>query len=50
MKLLVFGSTGETGRELVSQAFGRGHGVTACARGPDRLNVMHPNIAAGAER
>lgn len=34
MKLLVFGATGPTGRELVSQALEQGHEVTAFARRP----------------
>lgn len=37
MKLLVFGATGPTGRELVSQALGQGHEVTAFARKPDAV-------------
>jgi putative NADH-flavin reductase len=34
MKLIIFGSTGGTGRELVRQALERGHVVTAFARNP----------------
>lgn len=37
MKLLVFGATGPTGRELVSQALEQGHEVTAFARKPEGL-------------
>ena len=37
MKLLVFGATGPTGRELVSQALAQGHEVTAFARRPEAL-------------
>ncbi|WP_405015136.1 NAD(P)-dependent oxidoreductase [Kitasatospora sp. NBC_01539] len=37
MKIAVLGSTGRTGRLLVTQALGRGHQVTAVARTPDRL-------------
>ena len=37
MKLIVFGATGGTGRELVSQAVERGHAVTAFARDPAPL-------------
>jgi putative NADH-flavin reductase len=37
MKLVIFGATGGTGRELVSQALERGHAVTAFARDPEPL-------------
>lgn len=46
MRLLVFGSTGGTGRELVSQALEQGHEVTAFARDPARLGVTHPKLRA----
>ncbi|CAN5433444.1 SDR family oxidoreductase [soil metagenome] len=52
MKLLIFGSTGLTGRELVTQALDAGHDVTAFARDPakmqiehDRLNIVKGNIS-----
>jgi uncharacterized protein YbjT (DUF2867 family) len=45
MKLLVFGSTGGTGRELVKQALAQGHQVTAYARNPAKLDDMaHPGL------
>jgi putative NADH-flavin reductase len=45
MKLLVFGSTGGTGRELVKQALEQGHAVTAYARNPAALNdLAHPRL------
>src|ERR671919_2546422 len=34
MKLLIFGATGGTGRELIRQALDQGHSVTAFARDP----------------
>jgi putative NADH-flavin reductase len=37
MRLVVFGSTGGTGREIVAQALARGHDVTAFARDPSKL-------------
>jgi putative NADH-flavin reductase len=38
MKLVIFGSTGGTGRELVSQALDQGHNVVAYARNPARVD------------
>ena len=39
MRLLIFGATGGTGRELVRQALERGHSVTAFARDPAALDT-----------
>jgi uncharacterized protein YbjT (DUF2867 family) len=39
MKLLVFGSTGGTGRQLVSQALAAGHEVTAFTRNASALDA-----------
>lgn len=44
MKLLIFGSTGSVGRELVKQATTQGHTVTAFARNPAKLDIEHPNL------
>src|ERR687891_513400 len=38
MKVLIFGATGGTGRELIRQALDRGHSVTAFARDPSALD------------
>ncbi len=38
MKLLIFGSTGGTGRELLKQALEQGHTVTAYARNPAKID------------
>lgn len=44
MKLLIFGATGGTGRQLVEQALAQGHVVTAFARHPAKLRVSHANL------
>ena len=44
MKLVIFGSTGGTGREVVKQALEEGHTVTAFARNPGKLNLQHANL------
>lgn len=46
MKVAVFGATGGTGRELVTQALEQGHGVTAYARDPAKMaDVHHSELA-----
>lgn len=42
MKIIIFGSTGGTGRELVRQAVDLGHDVTAFAREPAKLDDIAP--------
>ncbi|MCL4300048.1 MAG: SDR family oxidoreductase [Anaerolineae bacterium] len=44
MKVLIFGSTGSTGRQLVEQALAQGHTVTAFARNPAKLDIKHPKL------
>jgi putative NADH-flavin reductase len=44
MHLAVFGSTGPTGRVLVSQAVDQGHDVTAVARDPAALDLSGPRL------
>jgi putative NADH-flavin reductase len=44
MKLLLIGSTGRTGKELVSQALSQGHSVTAFARNPSKLGIAHESL------
>ncbi len=39
MKLLLFGATGGTGRELIKQALEQNHVVTAFARNPDDIKI-----------
>lgn len=41
MHVVIVGSTGGTGRELVRQALERGHHVTALARRPEKLEMQH---------
>ncbi len=44
MKLLVIGSTGGTGREIVRQALEQGHHVTAFARNPASVKIRHDRL------
>ncbi|MFB7448028.1 NAD(P)-dependent oxidoreductase [Streptomyces sp. NPDC056194] len=43
MKLMLFGVTGGTGAQLLAQALGTGHQVTAVARDPARVPVTDPD-------
>jgi putative NADH-flavin reductase len=44
MKLLVFGATGGTGREIVAQALEQGHAVTAFVRNPAAITTKHERL------
>ena len=44
MKIVIFGSTGGTGRELVRQALQLGHDVTAFARRRQALPISHEHL------
>jgi putative NADH-flavin reductase len=44
MKVVVLGTTGGTGSEIVRQAIQRGHSVTALVQSPDRLQEFAPGI------
>jgi len=45
MKLLVFGSTGGTGRELLKQALDQGHNVVAFVRNPSTIDdIKYANL------
>ncbi len=46
MKILIFGASGRTGHELVSQALEQGHEVYAFVRNPEKLNVKHFKLHA----
>jgi putative NADH-flavin reductase len=52
MRLTIFGASGATGKELVAQALGRGHRVTAVVRTlgklekkNDELDIVHGDVA-----
>jgi len=45
MKLFIMGATGRTGEEIVQQALGRGHQVTAFVRSPDTVTFRHERLA-----
>jgi len=44
LTLVVFGATGPSGRELVTQALARGHRVKAFVRDPARLDIEHDRL------
>lgn len=44
MKIVVVGSTGRTGMEIVSQALARGHEVCAWARSPEKMSLDSPKL------
>ncbi len=44
MKMIIFGSTGRTGRQLVTQALEQGHAVTAFVRDAARLAIEDENL------
>lgn len=43
MKIAIFGSTGNTGLELVKQGLERGHEITAIVRNPEKLHSYKDN-------
>jgi putative NADH-flavin reductase len=44
LKILVFGATGATGKQVVTQAFSQGHTVTAFVRNPEALPMKDPRL------
>jgi uncharacterized protein YbjT (DUF2867 family) len=44
MKILILGASQGTGAEAVRAALARGHDVTAFARSPDKLALLHPRL------
>lgn len=49
MKLLVFGATGETGRELVKQSLKLGHFVTVLVRDLQKMDIRYVVPGGGGE-
>lgn len=45
MKILIFGASGATGRELVQQSLTKGHSVTAFVRDPSNLKLQHERLS-----
>ncbi len=45
MNLIVFGSNGGIGRQVVEQALAAGHTVTAVARRPESVTIQHHNLS-----
>jgi putative NADH-flavin reductase len=44
MKIVLWGATGLTGHEILSQALDDGHEVKAVARNPEQIEVEHANL------
>ncbi|MFD0619194.1 NAD(P)-dependent oxidoreductase [Paenibacillus sp. GCM10027629] len=44
MKIVVFGATGGTGRQVVMQALEFGHEVTAIVRNPEAVDIRHEQL------
>ena len=44
MNLLIFGATGSVGRHIVRQALEAGHRVTAFARDPTKVGILHERL------
>jgi putative NADH-flavin reductase len=45
MKILILGSTGPTGQELVKQSLNQNHDVTVLARDPSKLKLKHTRLS-----
>jgi putative NADH-flavin reductase len=44
MKLIVFGATGKTGKEIVKQSLAQGYEVTAFVRDPSKITLEHGDL------
>ncbi len=45
LKILVFGSTGATGKEIIKQALKMGYEVSAFARNPEKITLKDKNLS-----
>ena len=45
MKIIVFGASGGTGKEILKQALAAGYTVTAFVRNPAKIEMIHPNLS-----
>jgi putative NADH-flavin reductase len=48
MNIILFGATGQTGREVLKQALERGHRITAVVRDPSKIDVNHERLTVVA--
>lgn len=44
MNIIVFGATGKTGTQIVTQGLEAGHIITAFVRTPSKVTITHPNL------
>src|SRR5882672_6435939 len=44
MNIIIFGSTGRSGKQVVQQALDAGYFVTAVARNPSKLHITQPHL------
>jgi putative NADH-flavin reductase len=44
MKILLFGATGGTGKEVLLQALGQGHIITAIVRSPEKIDIQSERL------
>lgn len=44
MNIIIFGSTGGTGQQLIRQALDRGYSVSAFARNPEKITLKHEKL------
>lgn len=44
MNIIIFGATGKTGQELVTQSLEKGYKVTAVVRNPAKMTITHPHL------